>query len=123
MLNLVPDKKEAFREIFRILAPGGRFCISNVVLQGNLPLPFQKSAEMYAGCVAGVMQLNEYLDSIKEAGFLKIEVQKKKMINLPDNSVLKFLNPTKIEQLQKDNIGIFSITITGFKDSLSKKSN
>ena len=78
---------------------------------------------MYAGCVAGVMQLNEYLDSIKEAGFLKIEVQKKKMINLPDNSVLKFLNPTKIEQLQKDNIGIFSITITGFKDSLSKKSN
>lgn len=117
VLNLVPDKKKAFQEIFRILKPGGRFCISDVVIQGDLPLPLQKSAEMYAGCVAGALQLNDYLDTIQEAGFIKIEIKKKKRIQLPENILQKYLHPNEIDQMQKDNIGIFSITITGFKNS------
>lgn len=123
VINLIPDKKKVFQEIFRILTPGGRFCISDVVIQGNLPFPLQKSAEMYAGCVAGAMQLNKYLDTMREAGFIKIEIKKKKRIRLPVNMLKKYLHSKEIDQMQKDNIGIFSITITGFKDSLNKKSN
>ena len=69
VLNLVPDKKKAFAEIFRILKPGGHFCISDVVIQGELPASLQKSAEMYAGCVAGALQRDDYLSIIAQAEF------------------------------------------------------
>src|SRR5690242_21665334 len=53
VLNLVPDKNAVFKEIFRVLKPGGHFSISDIVLQGNLPVKIQNVAEMYAGCVSG----------------------------------------------------------------------
>ena len=56
VLNLVPNKDNVFREIFRVLKPGGHFSISDVVLIGNLPDALRKDAEMYAGCVAGAIQ-------------------------------------------------------------------
>ncbi|HKK10108.1 MAG TPA: arsenite methyltransferase, partial [Bacteroidales bacterium] len=65
VLNLVPDKAQAFAEIHRTLKPGGHFCVSDVVLQGALPEPLQQDAEMYAGCVSGALQKDDYLDIIK----------------------------------------------------------
>lgn len=121
VLNLVTDKKKAFREIFRILKAGGRFYILDIVIQGRLPLSLQKLAEMYAEGVSDTMQLNHYLETIRQAGFIKIEIKKKKIINLPDTMRPKFLNPEELDQMQKDNIGIFSIRATGFKDSSSTK--
>lgn len=55
-MNLVPDKSKAFAETYRILKPGGHFSISDVVLEGALPLGLQQAAEMYAGCVSGALQ-------------------------------------------------------------------
>ena len=55
VLNLVPDKQKAFSEIFRVLKPGGHFCISDVVLTGELPQKLQQAEEMYAGCVSGAI--------------------------------------------------------------------
>ena len=77
VLNLVPNKHKAFSEIYRVLKPGGRFSISDIVITGGaLPEKWKQVAELYAGCVAGAMQKQEYLDIIKEAGFESIMLQK-----------------------------------------------
>jgi len=57
VLNLVPDKQKAFSEMLRVLKPGGHFCVSDVVLKGELPEKLRHDAEMYAGCVSGAIQL------------------------------------------------------------------
>ena len=61
VLNLVPDKQKVIKEIYRVLKPGGHFSISDIVLVGNLPDALKEDAEMYAGCVSGAIQKQEYL--------------------------------------------------------------
>lgn len=116
VLNLVPDKRKAFGEIFRILKPGAHFCVSDIVLKGELPEGLQKSAEMYAGCVAGALQQDEYLSIIKETGFRNIEIKKTKVIELPDEVLRGYISESEIEMFRKNNIGIFSITVDGYKN-------
>src|SRR6478609_8147801 len=69
VLNLVPDKDTVFKEIFRVLKPGGHFSISDIVLVGVLPDALRKDAEMYAGCVAGAIQKDVYLELIRSNEF------------------------------------------------------
>jgi len=83
VLNLVPDKKRVFCEIFRVLKNGGHFSISDVVLAGELPEALKKDAEMYAGCVAGAVQREEYLGFITKTGFVNMQIQKEKPIIIP----------------------------------------
>src|SRR6201996_4976181 len=66
VLNLVPDKDAVIKEIYRVLKPGGHFSISDVVLIGELPDALRKDAEMYAGCVAGAIQKETYLELIEK---------------------------------------------------------
>ena len=66
VLNLVPDKQKAFSEMYRVLKPGGHFCVSDVVIKGKLPEQLQKDAEMYAGCVSGAIEINEYINIINK---------------------------------------------------------
>lgn len=115
VLNLVPDKKKAFSEIHRILMPGAHFCVSDIVLKGQLPMGLKKSAEMYAGCVAGALQQDEYLGIFKETGFEKIEIKQTKVIELPDEVLKGFLSNSEIEKFRKNHVGIFSITVVGYK--------
>ena len=115
VLNLVPDKRKAFAEIFRILKPGAHFCVSDIVLKGELPEGLQKSAEMYAGCVAGALQQDEYLGTIKETGFNNVEIKKTKVIELPDDVLKEYLNDSEIGKFKMSNVGIFSITVVGYK--------
>jgi SAM-dependent methyltransferase len=115
VLNLVPDKEKAFPEMYRIIKLGGHFCVSDIVLKGELPLALQKSAEMYAGCVSGAIQQDDYLRIIKEAGFNNVEVKKSKTIELPDSELREILSDDEIELYHKSNIGIYSITVVGFK--------
>lgn len=115
VLNLVPDKKKAFSEIHRVLNNGGHFCISDVVLKGELPKNLQGAAEMYAGCVSGAIQIEDYLDIIKAQGFSKVEIKKKKAIVIPDNILLNYINQEELDVFKKDNIGIFSITVNAIK--------
>jgi len=97
VMNLVPDKKAAFAETFRILKPGGHFSISDVVIKGDLPQKLRESAELYAGCVSGASQFDEYLDLLKSTGFSNVRVQRENKINTPYDP------------------GIFSITVYGEK--------
>jgi ubiquinone/menaquinone biosynthesis C-methylase UbiE len=115
VLNLVPDKRKAFSEIFRALKPGGRFCISDVVLKGILPEGLQRSAEMYAGCVAGATQMEEYLGIVNEAGFENVEVVKSKSIDISRETLERFLTAEELATFDATSVGIFSITVKAEK--------
>ncbi len=111
VLNLVPDKRKAFSEIFRILKKGGHFSISDVVLVGELPEGLQQDAEMYAGCVSGAIQKEEYLSIISENGFVNVLVQKEKAISIPDEILGNYMSADEISEYKKGSFGIFSITV------------
>jgi arsenite methyltransferase len=115
VLNLVPSKQKAFAETYRVLKPGGHFSISDVVLAGDLPAGLVNEAEMYAGCVSGAIQKEEYLDIIRKAGFENVVVQKEKAIQLPDEILKDYLSEGGIKQFRESNTGIFSITVYGDK--------
>lgn len=111
VLNLIPDKQKVIKEIFRVLKPGGHFSISDIVLVGDLPKTLQEDAEMYAGCVSGAIQKEEYLSYIEQTGFENIKIQKEKAIDLPQDILSKYLTPEEIENFKSGNTGIFSITV------------
>ncbi len=111
VLNLVPDKQKAFSEIYRVLKPGGHFSISDIVLKGELPEKIRKAGEMYAGCVSGAMDKDEYISIIKNSGFKNIRIEKDKQIILPDSIVLEYLDEEQAEILRSGKTGIFSITV------------
>jgi ubiquinone/menaquinone biosynthesis C-methylase UbiE len=116
VLNLVPDKTKAFSEIYRILNTGGHFCVSDIVLKGELPAELKKPAEMYAGCVAGAVQQEEYIAIIKKTGFRNIEIKKTKRTELPEEILKNYLNPDQIKEFREKKVtGIFSITVVGEK--------
>lgn len=116
VLNLVPDKEKAFSEINRVLKPGAHFCVSDVVLQGELPEELQKDAEMYAGCVSGAIQMNDYLKTIEKAGFSNVEVNTKKTIQVPDEILSKYLSNDELISYKNSKTGIFSITVSATKN-------
>ncbi len=115
VLNLVPNKRKAFSEIFRILKQNGHFCVSDIVIKGDLPEQLRKSAEMYVGCVAGALQQDEYLITIKQAGFKNVEIKKSKTTNPPDDVLNNYLTPEEIKKFKDGKVGISSITVTGEK--------
>jgi SAM-dependent methyltransferase len=111
VLNLVPNKRNVIREIFRVLKSGGHFSISDVVLVGQLPENLQKAAEMYAGCVSGAIQKSEYLGLIEEAGFESITLQKEKEIIVPDDILSNYLGKEEIADFRNSGTGIYSVTV------------
>jgi ubiquinone/menaquinone biosynthesis C-methylase UbiE len=111
VLNLVPDKLKAFSEIFRVLKPGGHISVSDVVLRGDLPLNLKQAAEMYAGCVSGAIQINDYLQIIENCGLENIKVQKEKIISIPDEILLNYLNQEELDSFKTSGTGIYSITV------------
>ncbi|NPV59865.1 MAG: arsenite methyltransferase [Actinobacteria bacterium] len=74
VINLSPDKPRVFREAFRALKPGGRLMVSDIVLEGELPPAVRESAAAYVGCISGAMGREDYLNTIREAGFVEVEV-------------------------------------------------
>ena len=116
VLNLVPDKEKAFAEIYRILKPGAHFCVSDIVIQGEMTEELRKSAEMYAGCVSGALKQEDYLSIIENTGFKNVEIKKSKRIDLPDELLSQYLSDKGIADYKKNLKGIFSITVVGYKN-------
>jgi len=111
VLNLVPDKELAFAQIYRTLKPSGHFCVSDVVITGELPDLLLKDAEMYVGCVAGAIKKEEYLKIVQKSGFKNIEVKKEKKITIPDHILTNFLTEEELTEFKSGETGIFSITV------------
>jgi SAM-dependent methyltransferase len=120
VLNLVPDKPKVIKEIYRVLKPGGHFSISDVVLVGELPAALREDAEMYAGCVAGAIQKQDYLQHIKDAGFKNVTLQKEKPITIPDDILEKYLSQEDMTAFKQGETGIFSITVYAEKPGAVK---
>jgi arsenite methyltransferase len=111
VLNLVPNKDAVFAEIFRVIKPGGHFSISDVVLSGDLPEALRKDAEMYAGCVSGAIQKEDYLGLITKNGFTNVTIQKEKAIIIPNDILKNYLSAEAAATFGSRGSGIFSITV------------
>lgn len=117
VLNLVPDKPAVFREMFRVLKPGGHFSVSDIVLVGELPEAIKQAAELYAGCVSGAIDQEQYLGGLREAGFQNLRLQKAKPIALPDEILRQYLDAGSLTAFRASGAGVLSITVYGEKAS------
>lgn len=121
VINLVPNKENAFKEAFRVLRPGGRLMVSDIVLQKKLPDFVKESIEAYVGCVAGAATKDRYLDAIKSAGFGDVAVIDESIFPLDcmtsdptGQAILKSLEVTP-DQLKEVENSISSIKVSAFK--------
>jgi ubiquinone/menaquinone biosynthesis C-methylase UbiE len=75
VINLAPDKSAVFAEMFRVLKPGGRFVVSDIVAKGTIPDEDRKDMELWAGCIAGALEKNSYLQIVRDAGFVDLGIK------------------------------------------------
>lgn len=121
VINLSPDKRKVFSEAYRVLKPGGRLMISDIVLLKELPEPIRNSIEAYIGCLAGAMMKNEYMEIIKMAGFQNVKIIEETTfpVEVIENdptvkSIIKDLNISREALKELANSGV-SIKIYGVK--------
>lgn len=113
VLNLVPDKHRAFSEIFRVLRPGGHFCVSDIVVTGTLPRVLRESAEFYVGCVSGALERDAYLTLIRSVGFENVEVVAEHAVPIPDALLDAPHVPHARTAFSTSQVGLRSVTVRG----------
>src|SRR5262245_31001951 len=84
VINLSSDKDAVLREAFRVLKPGGRFAVSDVVVRGEVPADVRRNMELWVGCIAGALQDTEYTAKLRAAGFTDVEVEPWRIYKLDD---------------------------------------
>jgi SAM-dependent methyltransferase len=99
VINLVPDKRKAFSEMYRVLKFGGKFTVSDIVSVGEIPADIRQNMELWAGCIAGALDKEEYLQIARDAGFKDLIISAEKPYNLEGNT----------------SFGLASITLTAAK--------
>ena len=115
VLNLVPDKAAAFAEMFRVLRPGGRFCVSDIVSSAALPAPIREAAALHVGCVAGAVTEAEYLGLLRKAGFADVRIAEVKPIPLPDDLLGQYLDARGLKDFRAAGTKLRSVTVLGAK--------
>ena len=115
VINLVPDKLQAFSEIFRVLKVGGGFTISDIIIDGELPESIRSSAEAYAGCVSGAISKNDYQNMLVEVGFSDIAILKENEIILTDEDLQTAATPQEIADFRASGARIISLTFKGVR--------
>jgi SAM-dependent methyltransferase len=84
VINLSSDKDAVLREAFRVLKPGGRFAVSDVVVRGEVPADIRRSVELWVGCIAGALEETEYASKLRVAGFADVEVEPWRIYKVED---------------------------------------
>ena len=115
VLNLVPDKEQAFREMYRVLKPGGLFAVSDVVLEGEFPDDLRKAAELYVGCVSGAMKRADYLAALRGIGFEGVFVAKEKELEIPEDLLAAYLTADQRKSVSESGVKVLSVTVQGRK--------
>jgi SAM-dependent methyltransferase len=115
VLNLVPDKAKAFAEMYRIIKPGGHFAVSDTVIRGTLSPDVKEAAVLYAGCVSGAIDRDEYVRLLGEAGFREVSVRKERVYDLTDQFLAESLSAEQIGAFRASGAAVLSITVTGRK--------
>jgi SAM-dependent methyltransferase len=121
VINLSPDKKRVFREAFRVLRPGGRLMVSDIVLLRPLPSVVQRSVAAYVGCLSGALLKSAYLKAIRDAGFCDVEVLEETVFPLDcianDPTAKPIIEGVKLSKRMLEDISksILSIRVRGIK--------
>ena len=115
VINLVPDKKKAFAEIYRVLKHGGHFCISDMVVNGQMEDNLRKDLELYAGCIAGAVSQDEYLGMLQEIGFTKPEIKKSRQVITSRERLGIRYSPERADAIWSLADTLFSITFYAVK--------
>lgn len=111
VINLSTDKDRVIREAFRVLKPGGRFAVSDVVVRGEVPVEIRKSMELWVGCVAGALRDYEYVTKLAKAGFEAIDIEPTRVYKLEDAREFLAAEGVDVEALARQVEGTF---ISGF---------
>ena len=84
VINLSADKDKVFREAFRVLKPGGRLAVSDIVVRGEMPAEVQRNVELWVGCIAGALRDTDYVSKVKAAGFQSVEIEPTRIYTADD---------------------------------------
>jgi arsenite methyltransferase len=121
VINLSQDKPKVFKEAYRVLKPGGRLMVSDIVLLADLPKEVMASVEAYVGCIAGASQKSDYLNAITEAGFKEVKVVDETVFPTEslanDPTIQAIMKEAKItpSQAKKLASAVVSVKVSGFK--------
>ena len=121
VINLSPDKRKVYQETYRVLKPGGRFIISDIVVSKELPSFIKDSIESYIGCVSGALLKNDYLNIINDSGFGKVNVVKETPFSFDllrnDPNIKTIIQDTRLTESDAEELAItiLSITVQGYK--------
>jgi arsenite methyltransferase len=117
VINLSPDKPQVFKEIYRVLKPGGRIAVSDIVTQGELPEEIRKSLVAWAGCVSGAVDVSDYQDAIEKAGFVNVKIVPVYLSEEMVDDAIKQIDPSVLSGLDRETAqkSIFSAKITAEK--------
>jgi SAM-dependent methyltransferase len=111
VINLSPDKSKVLKEAFRVLKPGGRFAVSDIVIRGGIPEEIRHSVELWAGCVAGALEESTYHAKLKAAGFEQVSIEPTRIYSAEDAKEFLIGAGLDTEAVAKDIDGKF---ISGF---------
>jgi arsenite methyltransferase len=120
VINLAPDKSKVFMEAFRVLKPGGKFAVSDIVTDGPLPDSIKQSLSAWAGCVAGAVEANDYVRMMESVGFTNVSITpvffEKETI---DSAIHDMGNVIELKTISRDDVykAVYSAKITAYKPS------
>jgi SAM-dependent methyltransferase len=115
VLSLTPDKEKAFSEVYRILKHHGQLCISDFMVRGDMPIGLKMDADLYMGCMAGSLKVEDYMIMLEKAGFEEISIEDEQKIELPDAMLHYYLPSEETADYREGKSGIYSITISAEK--------
>ena len=116
VINLSPDKPQVFREAFRVLKPGGRLAVSDIVTDGPLPDAIKTNLSAWAGCVAGALEVNEYLQAIETAGFTNIVITPSYWSQEMVGAMLADMGPefsAQLESAKEEGVKMVAVNVGG----------
>lgn len=120
VINLSPDKSKVFTEAFRVLKPGGKLAVSDIVTDGPLPEAIKKSLSAWAGCVAGAVEADEYIGMMKSVGFTDISIVPVYFDQeTVDSAISDMKDVVELKTISRDDVSkaVYSAKITAYKPS------